>query len=111
MFQRQHVKDEMCNRAEPLTNSKEVEGPNQQNLEGTLREETKENKGCWNIPPLAVAEPAVSCQTTWELTSRLVYTVHYREIQHFALYHGFISNMSCISYLPWCIWVTSLRYQ
>ena len=78
----------------------DVEGPNQQNLEGTLREETKENKGCWNIPPLAVAQPAVSSQTTWQLTSRLVYIVPYHEIQHFALFHGFIRNMSWISYPP-----------
>ena len=47
----------------------DVEGPNQQNLEGTLREETKENKGCWNIPPLAVAQPAVSSQTKLQLTN------------------------------------------
>ena len=57
---------------------------------------------CWNIPPLTVAQPAVSSQTTWQLTSRLVYIVHYREIQYFTLHYGFISNMSYIPYFS--IW-------
>ena len=55
-------------------------------------------------PPLA----AVSSQATWQPAQRAVYIVPCHEIYHFALYHGFISNMACNSLLLWCIWVTGL---
>merc|ERR1712179_736280 len=63
----------------------------QEDVRGAIVEEEKEKKGCanfgvfhgWNIPPLAATQPAVSSQDTWQLTSRPVYIVLSREIQHF----------------------------